>query len=401
MYCAEGAPPATRALVSSDTVEEPRYCSVEVLSRCGKCGAGLPVNGLLWTVPCPSCHTEASFSAAFWHGALRQPDDRFAHGEGSFQADQSTRVTWSAEPPSCAACGAGLPVDQVPAGTQGTVTCVGCGAGHSVVPAPAWLEVPSARQVYCAEREEDRQGAPAETPGGDKPVFLSCPQCQGSLSVTAQSERLVVCQYCSAEVFLPDALWLRLHPVRKTSKWFVRYEGESLASVEQRQEEDRQRQYREQLLQEEEEEEQQEREEERRQRAEDQARWEQEAAHEELEATKRKPITSSQIVWTLLGAFIGTVLISVLLPLLAGDGDPLFGLAGAIICDHGDLTTESYTTTSTSGTATSFDFYCPSGPGQSERAPIPEVMVVFVFLIVIFPISLVGAVAILFVYRSN
>ena len=35
------------------------------------------------------------------------------------------------------------------------------------------------------------------------------------------------CGYCNSEVYVPDAVWKRLHPVRKTEEWFVCFEGKN------------------------------------------------------------------------------------------------------------------------------------------------------------------------------
>ena len=34
-------------------------------------------------------------------------------------------------------------------------------------------------------------------------------------------DRIVICEYCETNVYLPDDLWLRLHPAKKKNRWFV------------------------------------------------------------------------------------------------------------------------------------------------------------------------------------
>jgi hypothetical protein len=41
----------------------------------------------------------------------------------------------------------------------------------------------------------------------------------------------VPCQYCKTDVYLPDDLWRRLHPVKTMAPWFVRFEGRSRAEL--------------------------------------------------------------------------------------------------------------------------------------------------------------------------
>jgi hypothetical protein len=55
---------------------------------------------------------------------------------------------------------------------------------------------------------------------GVEPVVIHCYGCGGKLSCDG-STRQVVCNYCQAENFLPDQLWLRLHPASVRSPWFI------------------------------------------------------------------------------------------------------------------------------------------------------------------------------------
>jgi len=53
-------------------------------------------------------------------------------------------------------------------------------------------------------------------------VLFSCLGCGAALKVDARTPRLLACQYCEATSYLPDALWLRLHPAqRKRPFWFL------------------------------------------------------------------------------------------------------------------------------------------------------------------------------------
>lgn len=54
---------------------------------------------------------------------------------------------------------------------------------------------------------------------------MTCPQCGAALHLTAGSQRTTSCQFCNVDVFLPDDLWRRLHPVKVVQPWWVRFEG--------------------------------------------------------------------------------------------------------------------------------------------------------------------------------
>jgi hypothetical protein len=54
---------------------------------------------------------------------------------------------------------------------------------------------------------------------------MACPQCNGGLTITPETPRTMTCAFCGVQVFLPDGLWLRLHPARKMRRWTLSFVG--------------------------------------------------------------------------------------------------------------------------------------------------------------------------------
>ena len=52
------------------------------------------------------------------------------------------------------------------------------------------------------------------------PVLFTCPSCAGNLEIDGSS-RMIKCKYCSSEIYLPDDLWFRLHPVKEVERWYA------------------------------------------------------------------------------------------------------------------------------------------------------------------------------------
>ncbi len=360
----------------------PRYCSIKLLDKCPHCGSGLPVNGLLGTVLCGNCQKETNLKARYWKAVLEDPDNDYLEGGGSYSLNFETDVRWKAERPRCVQCGEELPVDDVPVGSTDDVRCLSCGRGNTTYPAPGWLSdsLPSARQVYCGERPSADQGpGELEVDDGAKPVVLSCPQCKGALKVTSRSDRLVPCEYCGSDVYLPDDLWKRLHPVKTSSTWYIRYEGRSQDQIEREQERAEQ--------------------DERRQRDEE--------TFQEKERIRRK-LRPAHLGWTVFAALIATIVVGALLPIFAGDGDPLFGLAGRIVCPgacegcEGPMKTESWTTQTSDGSSTQFDFFCsPPGAPQEQWARVSDGTVFVTTIAVLFPVLLVLSGLVLVLIRRS
>jgi len=218
-----------RLIPAGERIEiPPRYCAVKILDKCPHCGSGLPINGVMQEFHCAACQHGVRFRDEYWKHILEDLDNDYDQGGGSYTINMESQVGWKAERPKCGECGVDLPVDDVLVGTDGEILCPGCRHAVATSPAPDWVRsiLPSLSQIYDGERPAGC--APAEAlapPDAQKPVILSCPQCRGALKVGAESQRTITCQFCNADVYLPDDLWARLHPIKTTRRWYVRFDG--------------------------------------------------------------------------------------------------------------------------------------------------------------------------------
>jgi uncharacterized integral membrane protein len=224
-----------------------RYGAFTVRTECARCGQPVPINGPFQVMHCGACQADTPVHDGLWAVLLPRVDDRY-HEMPEGVPERFSRgidgltyhCSFARSAPRCDKCGVALPLDATP-GAERDVFCTSCGDGASVYPAPEWLRtiVPSAQQIYSVDRgggAEARRGVPlggvVESP---QPIVMPCPQCGGALHLGGDSERVVKCKFCSADVYLPDDLWRRLHPVRTVREWFVRFDGETGAQREQRQ----------------------------------------------------------------------------------------------------------------------------------------------------------------------
>jgi hypothetical protein len=51
------------------------------------------------------------------------------------------------------------------------------------------------------------------------------------LKITSDRPRILPCEYCHSDVFLPDEVWVRLHPVETGRRFYVRFEGRTRAEL--------------------------------------------------------------------------------------------------------------------------------------------------------------------------
>jgi hypothetical protein len=214
-----------------------------VRTECPRCGHPIPLNAPLARVICATCSNAVEVPDALWRDVLTACDDDLPTlvntGERT-EADRAfgslrVRLAYRAGTPACPRCAVPFPPHVAEGAAPHDFLCTRCGHGASAYPAPSWLRglVPTATHVVAGER-----GGTALASGVDgrvhdevKPVVMPCPQCDAAFHLTGASERTVACQFCHVDVYLPDDLWRRLHPVKTVSEWFVRFEGLSSAEL--------------------------------------------------------------------------------------------------------------------------------------------------------------------------
>jgi uncharacterized protein (DUF983 family) len=211
----------------------------KVIATCTHCGNPVIVNGPLTNPVCSSCLKEIEIPPETWVdiiGCYLEDFNELSPGDGSNSTLMAGNLTLKYSyiklpppAPACLKCETNWELESIQNGTDGNMVCRNCGYPTPVFPAPAWLKavLPSASQVFFAEREtgSTEGGTPVDSDlSATRPIALSCPQCGGGLLITALSERTLPCKYCNVDVYLPDGVWLKLHPAKVAKYWMIRFE---------------------------------------------------------------------------------------------------------------------------------------------------------------------------------
>ncbi len=218
-----------------------RFGCFEISTSCGSCGKSLPINGPYRKLLCTDCLEETTVSPDIIAGFLNDFEEEYeglTEGQGRggtlMSGSGTFKYSYWKLAPRCYSCKKPLTILEKAGNT--VIKCSECGALSYIFPAPDWLvkEVPSAR--YCCTPRpysEDNSDKNLEIDeSSEKPIVMSCPKCAGALTVSARSERIMKCEYCNSEVYVPDAVWKRLHPVMKTEEWFVCFDGKNKNQLE-------------------------------------------------------------------------------------------------------------------------------------------------------------------------
>lgn len=212
-----------------------RFACLEIRTSCGSCGQPVPVNGPFREIACSSCFETVRVPADIYAGFMNDFEEEYggnAEGEGSGGTLMSGSGTYKYGvwrlTPRCSSCKKPLLLPDTP----GEIRCE-CGSVYHLFDGPDWLNslVPSLRRCITPEAppgsEPSKRDKDFPSSDSQKPIVMSCPQCSGALSISASNERIMTCAYCDTEVYIPDAIWKRLHPVKKVEEWFACFSGKT------------------------------------------------------------------------------------------------------------------------------------------------------------------------------
>lgn len=145
-----------------------------------------------------------------------------ANGDGhevSSMGGTSAQYAYGRRMPRCQVCKTDVPSTEFEAAAQRGHHICSCGEKLRVREANdlAKVMVPGAK-FLIGEGATGNSGT--EGKAASEPVMFSCMACAGSLTVDGSS-RTIACGYCGGSNYLPDGLWLRLHPPRTVVTFFV------------------------------------------------------------------------------------------------------------------------------------------------------------------------------------
>lgn len=205
---------------------------LEIKTTCKHCGGTLELNALTNKILCPACQNINEFPYGYWkksilESALGEYQD-LKEGEGQNQTVMTGEYTfhtmYGRQNPRCQKCKTPLPEPMFGQFVSaGKAVCSKCSNEISVRTLPDILKGDFGEILYLIGEDKDmltQGGGTMATPEAVKPVIFMCPSCGGNLKIDG-SKRVVTCTYCNSDIYLPDELWLRLHPVKVVERWYM------------------------------------------------------------------------------------------------------------------------------------------------------------------------------------
>jgi hypothetical protein len=195
---------------------------------CPHCRGGVPVNGFTNEVLCSNCLKGIELPQEWWDSHLDNETIEealtFEPGHGNTCSNlggMNEKIDSGNRPPRCQDCKAEFS-DQLitTSAALGHFNCPGCQRRIRVRKAtPLALSLISEADLLV---HEDETGGSLGSDGSvaTEPVMFGCLACGGALPVDGSS-RTPKCTHCGSSNYLPDALWLRLHPAPTSHAFFV------------------------------------------------------------------------------------------------------------------------------------------------------------------------------------
>ena len=198
--------------------------------KCAECGNDYPVNGLVQRARCRACRDIDSAPLGYWQSyvfecvsevlSTGQSDGSNVLGGKYGQAS----IACSPVIPLCRKCSTLLDwdvflqaVEQAQRGPFGDMPCGQCGEEHRLRMTPPWAQPlhPKLTAILGETAVEPTEEKPA-----GKPVLFPCAGCGAALKIDG-SKRIVRCEFCEADNYLPPDLWLHLNPATKRARWWL------------------------------------------------------------------------------------------------------------------------------------------------------------------------------------
>lgn len=218
--------------------------AIELRGECPHCGNPVMVNALTERIHCPSCLRDRCYPFSEWADLLEsawelRPRTDIGHGGNTTVLGENWHVLYARFDPYCFACKHDFDMESVLLSSS-PYACPGCSEPwhHRPAPPEAMAAMPGLVHIVAEHPGHIPGLEPDEpAPAGAKPILFACMGCGGSLEVDG-SDRVITCKYCDASNYLPDDLWLRMHPVETVRRWFMWVDERQLPPSDQDEDED-------------------------------------------------------------------------------------------------------------------------------------------------------------------
>ncbi len=202
------------------------FAHIKAKSSCPECGNPIFLNGPTNEITCSYCFKQLTINKDIPIDLVLTPFNEISDKQkrdANYNC-LSYEYSFNKSYPKCPQCEEDIPIEKLTEMPNLAVWKIKCEKCNNIISAgriPKWIKkkIPYAKIAINALFGFDKQNTNETATEG---IVFSCPKCGGALNVDG-SERVIKCEYCTSDVYIPDSLWLRLHPVKTVETWYIGY----------------------------------------------------------------------------------------------------------------------------------------------------------------------------------
>lgn len=213
---------------------------LEAETKCSSCGKPLPINALVETIVCNECLKKNTFTVKEWKDLLEDMfkiAPTYSENEGTPSTIMGTRnyeITYGKQNPRFLDTKTYMNIEEaIKCAPTGKIINPETNAEFSIRSIPENFKeaCPGVTYLFCEDFTQLPHYSGTSKVLDQKPkgelVPFNCPNCGGTLQIDG-SERLLKCQFCSTESYIPDEVWQKLHPTKTKQRFYFLFDEKNM-----------------------------------------------------------------------------------------------------------------------------------------------------------------------------
>jgi hypothetical protein len=202
---------------------------------CSSCSSPLPMNALVENIVCTQCMTINKFTVDDWKDLLEdmlKTGPTFQENEGqpsSIMGGRNYKITYGRQNPKFLDSKTYIDMEKAISDlSSGKVINPETQVAYSIRKLPEKFATACPNVQYLVGEDftllPNYNGASVlDNQQKKELVSFTCPNCAGTMQIDG-SARLLKCQHCSTESYIPDETWQKMHPAKAKTRFYFWYD---------------------------------------------------------------------------------------------------------------------------------------------------------------------------------
>jgi len=215
-----------KAATQSLKIMRPVFSKISVKIDCSTCSQPVFLNTITSTAYCSYCTSTTHIDNSFWTSILKSSFTKGISKQNLCDLN-NVSVESTVSFPTCQNCGKEISQQKLYNENGNNPQCDSCNTLQKNEEIPYFLRNLTIKDDIGRNVSMDLifsdTTANKFRKTSIKPVVITCVQCGGNLSIDRDTPRIATCTYCNTDQYLPDPLWVKLHPIPTKQFWSLRW----------------------------------------------------------------------------------------------------------------------------------------------------------------------------------